>query len=454
MRLAALLAIVVAAGCGDDDFHNHPVDAPADGDGVMRTEVASLPATNNRDLDVLFVIDDSPSTLDKQTNLQQSFPVLVSSLSALPGGLPNLHVGVVTSDLGTSAANGTVGPSIGSGPGACIGTGKAGNLQTFGSISVIGNFITDIQNTDGSRSTNYTGTLSSAFSSIAAAGTNGCGFEQSIEAAQRALADNPANAGFLRPSANLAVVFLTDEDDCSLATPTLVGTDTTTYGPLQSFRCTRFGITCDSGGATSAEMDVVGTKDQCHSNEAGSLTNLADHVTFLQGLKADPRQVMIGALAGPATPFAVELRDPPGGGTPLSALAHSCAYLDAANQTEVADPAVRVAELASHFEHHVVQSVCSDLSTGVAALAAEMGTLVGSPCLTAPIVLPPDCTVTNQAATGPAEEIPPCPNPLGACFSIVADAAACPDLQNLELVVDRVNPPDPTTVTTARCVVP
>ena len=35
-----------------------------------------------------------------QASLIANFPILMNTLRAFPGGLPNLHVAVVTSDLG------------------------------------------------------------------------------------------------------------------------------------------------------------------------------------------------------------------------------------------------------------------------------------------------------------------------------------------------------------------
>src|SRR6185295_11726692 len=52
------------------------------------------------DLDLLFVIDNSRSMEREQTNLVRNFPRFMEALEKLPGGLPNLHVGVVTTDLG------------------------------------------------------------------------------------------------------------------------------------------------------------------------------------------------------------------------------------------------------------------------------------------------------------------------------------------------------------------
>ena len=60
-----------------------------------RVPVAIVPAVANKDVDVLFLIDDTVS-LDTETALSNSFPSLVTVLAE--GGLPNLHIGVATSD--------------------------------------------------------------------------------------------------------------------------------------------------------------------------------------------------------------------------------------------------------------------------------------------------------------------------------------------------------------------
>src|SRR3569833_2399368 len=70
----------------------------------VQYEIAEFPVTPTLDLDLLFLFDDSPSMADKQANLASSFPKLIEVLSALPGGLPSVHIGVATSDLGTQAA--------------------------------------------------------------------------------------------------------------------------------------------------------------------------------------------------------------------------------------------------------------------------------------------------------------------------------------------------------------
>src|SRR6476469_1440191 len=71
-----------------------------------RVEYKDIPVTVNRNIDILFVIDDSPSMLDKQTNLKANFPNFINVLNTIEGGLPNVHLGVVTSDLGSKGADG------------------------------------------------------------------------------------------------------------------------------------------------------------------------------------------------------------------------------------------------------------------------------------------------------------------------------------------------------------
>jgi hypothetical protein len=239
-------------------------------------EAVEFPVTGSRDLDLLFLVDDSPSMADKQANLASSFPKFIDVLSSIPGGLPNVHIGVVTSDMGTQAAlDSGFGPAIGAGTvGSCSGVGKDGAMQVFGQ-QVNGVYLSDIADpVSGVRTRNYTGALATVFGAIAkSAGAAGCGFEQPLATVRRALS-NPANAGFLRDSAYLGIIVITDEDDCSLAHYSLIANTSTAsaqLGELQSFRCTRFGVLCDQDGQSPDAMNQPGAKDLCHpSNESAS----------------------------------------------------------------------------------------------------------------------------------------------------------------------------------------
>jgi hypothetical protein len=444
MRWFALLALVAACG----DGHSKAADAAPPDAGMA--EVALIPVTANGDVDLLFVIDDSNSVADHQIALENGFPAFVSTLNAFAGGLPNLHIGVVTPDLGTKGADDAQpGPAL---PG-CSGAGKAGALQANGATQIQGNFIIDSHNPDGTRTTNYTGTLADAFRALASVGSAGCAFDQSIEAAKLALDNNPSNVGFMRPGANLGIIFLTDNDDCSMAHSTLMSNDTATLGPLALFRCTRFGVTCDQGGTTTDEMNTVGAKTGCHSNESGQyLTRISDYTAFFKGLKSDPRTVALAGFAGDPTPFAVELRPPPSGGTPVPALAHSCMYTDTSGGAEVADPAVRVNQLVGSFDRHQFASVCStDLSAPMTELAHQIGSMVGSPCLAQAIAQPAVCQVFDETFGMAPVEIPECGGGTMPCYTIEADPAACPDLQHLKLSVTRTGMPPAETMVSVRC---
>src|SRR6185503_15407073 len=74
MRLLCLTIALVLASCGDDsDCCDVKKDASIDAPVMNRVEVARVPVTVNLDVDMLFVVDDSVSTIDKQTNLKNAF---------------------------------------------------------------------------------------------------------------------------------------------------------------------------------------------------------------------------------------------------------------------------------------------------------------------------------------------------------------------------------------------
>jgi hypothetical protein len=430
-----------------------------------RSTVVELAAKPNRDLDLLFVVDDSPSMLDKQINLTANFPSFLDRLQAVPGGLPSLHVGVVTTDMGTKASGSpTPGPSIGTiGQGGCGGTGKGGALQT-GTSTVTDKYLRDEEAADGTRSRNYTGTLADAFSAMARLGATGCGFEQPLAAMRAALDGNPANVGFLRPEAVLGVVFLSDEDDCSAKSTQLFGPETAELGPLQSFRCTRFGVTCADGGRTSDEMNQVGTKGGCVSNASSALLDdISPYGEFLRGLKSDPKRLAVAGILGPGLPFAVELRTAPGGGTAQPALGRSCTYMGATG-TEVADPAARLEQLVNGFgERSALKSICDrDLSSALLKIVEVFRKASSNPCVEVELAdadprvagLQADCAVEDVVGAN-VVEIASCDANLSArpCWRIEADPATCPSLLNLKLVVQRDVAPDPTTITRMRCAV-
>src|SRR5690606_12344871 len=221
-----------------------------------------------------------------------------------------------------------------------------------------------------------------------------------------------------------ALVFIQDEDDCSIAKNTLLGSDTTALGPLQSFRCNRFGHVCAQNGQDPTAMNQIGPKGGCTSKEDGQyLTKVEDYVSFFKGLKSDPANVIVAGIAGPPTPYEVELRTPPGGGSAIPAVAHSCTY-NGANGPEVADPSTRLKELLDQFPHRsTFSTICQqDLSGALTQIAQLLKTVIGSPCIDGnladvdPVTDGPqyDCSVSDVRNYGKAnqteEVLPQCNN--------------------------------------------
>jgi len=425
--------------------------------------VAELPATPNRDLDLLFVIDDSTGLIEAQQRLAASFPIVLERLGAVPGGLPNLHIGVITTDMGTKASQSSVpGPPTGQlGQGGCSGTGKAGNLQVNqAGTDLSGTFVRDVENPLGGRMVNYTGSLPTVFGKLISAGGGGCGFEQPLAAMRAALEDNPANTGFLREEAMLGVVFLADEDDCSAASTRLFDANAVGLGPLQSFRCTQFGVTCSGGGETTDAMAEAGAKSGCTASESGEIIDgVLPYRDFLLGLKQEPRRVIVGGIVGPAEPVEVELRAAPGGGAPAPALAHACSFTGATG-LQVADPAPRLHALVSHFTNRgELATICgADYTDSVTRIAELLRRSMGSACVEASLAdmstAQRDCVVEDVAPTR-VDEIAPCDEAVGArpCWRLEADPKACrfSPAPQLALRIDRDAPPDPAVITRMHC---
>jgi hypothetical protein len=273
----------------------------------------------NRDIDIVFMVDNSLSMKPLQNKLTANFPVFMDVLKMLPGGLPNVHIGVVSSDMGAGPYSAVDIP-------ACRTGGDAGTFQTMqrgttcpmGSLNAGQNFIID---QDNGMQKNYTGDIAAAFSCIAALGDTGCGFEHQFASVLRALgADGqpppPTNANFLRPNAYLGIILITNEDDCSAPPNSQLFDPASRFvmdplGPLASYRCNEFGHLC--GGArpprTNIPMGGTDLSGTCDADETGNATLLkvSDVVSRIKALKpGQENKILVAAISGPPTPYVVE----------------------------------------------------------------------------------------------------------------------------------------------------
>ncbi len=456
MRYVCLLAIAATAlGCIDRELAEVKPNPTIE-------ERVDFPIQQNNNLDLLFVIDNSGSMRAEQISLAANFVNIINTMqTVLDGGLPNIHVGVISTDMGNGEHSG------------CSLTGDQGRLQSSpqvaGCSAPTGAWI---RNIDGDK--NYTGTLADTFACIAQLGTSGCGFEQPLESLKRALdGSNPENNGFLRKDALLAIVFITDEDDCSAHNPAMFSNSNdpnTELGARTSFRCFEFGVSCDV-----ANPRELGPREVCTPRETSPyMTNVDDYIGFIKSLKDYDSQIMVAGIVGNPTPIRVTTDDD---GNPC--LQYSCGNAQVCGNAQpdetAAVPPVRLKAFMDAFQLNQITTICNDdLSDALQKIADfivggfQGQCLQGVPKDTDPNTegIQPDCSVTETRNPNSSEPInavlPACDNvadPLSSstlpCYTIQPDTAECPSTE-ANLAVD-VHYPDnatvpPDTTISARCV--
>ncbi len=328
--LLAGVLLLLPAGCADDELPLTPDAANLD-DGT---------GPEGRQVDVLFVIDNSGSTVAVQNALAASFPAFLARLDR-SGERPDLHIGVVTSSLGAGDFHL---PSCET-PGGDRGVLALGH-PLVNCARPRDRFIADVAG-PGGRMRNYDGPMETIFSCMTRLGIDGCGFEQHLQAMLKALDGSASeNAGFLRPGALLVVIIHADEDDCSARDPELYDPTRLALGPTTSFRCFQFGVRCEPAGL---EASTPGPRTACQSDEASTyVQSVRSYVEFLLRLKGSRRKLVVGTIIGTG-PVEVGTDN-----TTNPLLLPSCMA-----STGTAAPGVRLAEFARLFgPNGFVESIC------------------------------------------------------------------------------------------------
>ena len=321
-----------------------------------------------------------------QAKMRAGMPNFTQVLNNLPGGLPDVHIAVVSTSLGA----GTYANVPGCGPNT-LGNlnGEFQHHATCTQLNAGASFISATRDATGARVDNFVGDINDLFSCMANLGDRGCGFEHPFEAArlalQRAVTVGDVNSGFLRPDAYLAVVMLANEDDCS------VPADSRLFDPLQqslsdplggsrSYRCNEFGHLCYGQPLPHVppQSSPVPFFD-CVSNENGPLVPVTGFTEFpVQPEAWTSGENLRGAIAGPPTPYVIEAVSSqlPNGATELQpAVQHSCT---SSTGSEYADPAVRIRQATSAFgPNSLFVSICADDFGPVMTTMAQ--TIVGGP---------------------------------------------------------------------------
>jgi hypothetical protein len=455
-----------AGGASTDGGHADAAADPTDHWQILEPPLS-------RKVDILFMIDNSQSMQPLQDKLLTNFPVFMNILKALPMGLPDVHIAVISSDTG---------------PGKfdlpdrhCSLGGDGGRFQSTArgtcAVSPLAAGQTFLQASSNQQVKNYTGDITDAFTCIAALGDQGCGFEGQLKSVRLALdpaSAPPDNRGFLRDDAYLAVVLVTNEDDCSVPDDSdLVDPAQTLLsdplGPLWSFRCNEFGHLCNINGTLqppprAAVQSLLG----CVSNDGptGKLTKLRDEIAFLKSLKSDPNKILVSAVAGPATPYGIELIPQSGLPDELEAnIQHSCAIPATG---EYGDPSVRLKQWLDAFGvNGVFQSICADsFAPALQVIAARVAGVFGPACVSGPFAggdggAPTACRVVDRTprSDGSRSEVllPSCADNANAapCWTLMDDASGCLDGKRLSINRGAVTPPaDLTTAFTCAACAP
>jgi hypothetical protein len=287
-------------------------------------------------------------------------------------------------------------------------------------------FLVDVAEPDGTRRTNYSGTLAEAFVCIAPNAVNGCNFEQPLQAMRQALdGSNGENDGFLRSDALLAIVMITDEDDCSAHDSSVFDTSQSSLdeplGPLAQYRCFEFGVTCEDD-----EPRTVGPKRGCVANEVSQfLYGVSEYVDFIAELKAHPLQVLVAAVIAEPEPVTVFFDEQRG----------YFAYEDTCSDAEThARPAPRIVDFLRQVglpSSH--RPMCdSNLPTALGEIAQDIDRALSSPCLIGEIRESPECSATEASAAG-STDLPACDSSddpgsssVQPCFVLLRDPVTCP----------------------------
>jgi len=373
--LVAIGALLLASGCV-----NRSLIAPTD-EGQTEA-VHYFPQSLEKEIDILFVIDNSKSMNEEQVNLATNFPRLIEALRSPklgPDGsgkpchpdnptgcrIPNVHVGVVSTDVGVGLVNGPY----------CSMNGDNGVLQSKPRGSCIppsDSFIRyeeGVTNVEDPSTADPVERVKRGFSCIARLGTEGCGFEHPLEAARRAL-DGKTNPGFLRPDAYLALVFITDEDDCSGQTPQLFAEALDTE--VDGFRCFQHGIRCDG-----PDLTQQGPHENCRPLDDPDpskhlLRPVQSYVDFFRGLKP-PGRVIVSVIAGPVEPVVVGYSDGP-------FVQPSC------TSPGVAKPAIRLKAVVDAFgSRGDFSEICTtDFGPALKRLGQLIVASLGGQCISAP----------------------------------------------------------------------
>jgi len=186
VAMAILVAGTAAAACTGAPTPGVCGDAAC---GSQRTFTTTIHWAIGRELDVLFVIDDTAAIAPWADNLRAGYPAMARSLEDLqPYGVPNLHVGFVRASR-------------------CAPQTRARDCGIAGSESFL-------RHETCGRVSNFAGTFVDTFACLGDFSPTACAPAQPFAAVRDVLSQPPPAGweGFLRPGAALQIIFIAGSD--------------------------------------------------------------------------------------------------------------------------------------------------------------------------------------------------------------------------------------------------
>ena len=415
----------------------------------------AIALTVNKDVDILFVIDNSGSMAEEQATLAQNFASFINVLER-PEVEANYRIGITTTDNGNPWC-GTTGP-------------EGGNLRlsscrsretefTFNGATVVEAFDDacaavcpeewtniEIQPSAISGSedmvarpwlesiegkTNLPEGLSTtqAFQCFGPQGIDGCGFEQHLESMwktiRRSADQNEDEFGFIRDNAILSIVHLTDEVDCSYNTEwdtiflpegDRVFWSVKDAASPTSAVCWNAGVACSGSDCQPVDFDVSGNEVTSNPEENAVLRPIQRYIDIVQNLEnqkqviTPDQEVLVALIAGVNSDGTVTYAESLSDTTFNNDFGIGPGCESAAGR---AVPPVREKAFADAFkvgDQRNLFSICdSDYSPALEAIAEAIADQVKPACMpacvadsdpTTPEELDPQCNLIQEAPRG------------------------------------------------------
>ena len=415
----------------------------------------------NKDVDILFVIDNSGSMGEEQANLGANFGSFISVLEA-EDVEANYRIGVTTTDngnpwcTGTSPEGGALRLSscrsrqaefvfegamtIDRTMEACLDICPHDNIAitpTSTSSDPTESPRPWLQNIEGATNIPTDISTTEAFQCFGPQGINGCGFESHLESMYKALVraqqDGEESFGFLRPQAILSIIFVTDEVDCSYNTDQQIiflpeGNrmfwSLPDEGSPTSAVCWNAGVRCSGASPTyddcaSINFDPDGNELSGANAESNSVlrplsryVGLVEELEIAKQLINPSQEILVAAIAGVNSDGTVSYQDSLAGTMNDPDFQDNFGIGPGCTSTVAeAVPPVRIREFAEAFSvagRQNLFSVCdTDYSPALEAIAEQIRDQIRPACMPECVAdidptterLDPSCVLQQQAPT-------------------------------------------------------